>query len=158
VHAVVHPLVRAHRPDVLVTQHGCDTHAMDPQADLRVSVDAQRAAAASLHDLAHEVCGGRWLATGGGGYELVEVVPRVWAHLLGIAAHAPVDPRTPVPEGWAAHVRSLGWQAPEAMTDGADASFRPWESGCDPADPVDRAVLATRRAVFPHHGLDPWFD
>jgi acetoin utilization protein AcuC len=158
-HAVAWPLVREFAPDVLVTQHGCDTHALDPMAHFAVTVDAQRAAAASLHDLAHEVCDGRWLATGGGGYELVDVVPRCWAHLLGIAAHAPVPPATPVPPAWAEHVeRRLGHPAPRLMTDGVDVWWQPWEAGYDPADPVDQAVLATRKAVFPLHGLDPWFD
>ena len=32
------------------------------------------------------------------------------------------------------------------------------ESGYDPEDPVDRAVMATREAAFPLHGLDVWFD
>ena len=40
-----------------------------------LTVDGQRAAYLALHDLAHEVAGGRWVATGGGGYALVEVVP-----------------------------------------------------------------------------------
>jgi acetoin utilization protein AcuC len=31
----------------------------------------------------------------------------------------------------------------------------PFESGYDPADPVDRAIMATRNAVFPLHGLMP---
>ena len=158
-HAVVHPLVRAFAPEVLVTQHGCDTHLLDPLAHLAVTVDGQRAAAASLHELAHEVCGGRWLATGGGGYELVDVVPRAWTHLLGIAAHAPVPPATPVPASWAEHVAHvIGRPVPARMTDGADPWWQPWEAGYDPGDAVDRAVLATRRAAFPHHGLDPWFD
>ena len=157
-HAVAHPLVRSFRPDVIVTQHGADAHAQDPLANLSVSVDAQRAAARSLHDLAHEVCGGRWVATGGGGYDVVDVVPRVWSHLLGIAAHAPVPPATPVPAAWREHVEAQGWDAPVSMTDGADAWYTPWEAGADPSDPLDRAVLATRRAVFPNHGLDPWFD
>jgi hypothetical protein len=30
-----------------------------------------------------------------------------------------------------------------------------WANGYDPANAVDQAVLATRRAVFPEHGLDP---
>jgi acetoin utilization protein AcuC len=46
-------------------------------------------------------------------------------------------------------------RAPERMTDGADTEVRTWASGYDPANPVDRAVLATRQAVFPEHGLDP---
>jgi acetoin utilization protein AcuC len=63
-HAVVPPLLRAFRPAILVSQHGCDTHRLDPLADLRLSIDAQRAAHAAIHDLAHQVAGGRWLLTG----------------------------------------------------------------------------------------------
>jgi acetoin utilization protein AcuC len=89
----------------------------------------------------------------------VDVVPRTWTHLVGIAAHSPVDPGTAVPEDWAEYVRErFGRQAPARMTDGRDPWWRSWEVGYDPADVVDRAVMATRRAVFPLHGLDPWFD
>src|SRR4051794_37669072 len=95
--SVVPALVREFGPDVLVTQHGCDTHALDPLAHLQVSVDGQRAAAVALHDLAHEVCDGRWLALGGGGYAVIEVVPRTWTHLVALAAHAPISPDTAVP-------------------------------------------------------------
>jgi acetoin utilization protein AcuC len=41
------------------------------------------------------------------------------------------------------------------MTDGRDASYTPWSSGYDPANAADQAVLATRKAVFPLHGIDP---
>jgi acetoin utilization protein AcuC len=44
------------------------------------------------------------------------------------------------------------------MTDGGTTEYRPWATGYDPADPYDRAVMATRKAVFPLHGLDPYFD
>ncbi|MEP7026115.1 MAG: acetoin utilization protein AcuC, partial [Actinomycetota bacterium] len=59
--AVVPPLLRAFRPQILVSQHGCDTHRLDPLADLELSVDGQRAAHAAVHQLAHEMAGGRWL-------------------------------------------------------------------------------------------------
>jgi acetoin utilization protein AcuC len=158
-HAVVPPLLRAFDPDVLVTQHGCDSHVLDPLAHMALSLDGQRAAYVSLHELAHEAAGGRWVALGGGGYEVVDVVPRAWAHLVGIAAHHPVLPSTPVPQGWREYVRErLGRPAPQRMTDGRDADYRHWSSGHDPEDPVDRAVMATRKAVFPLHGLDPWYD
>ncbi len=88
-HAVVPPLVREFAPEILVTQHGCDSHADDPLADLQLSVDGQRAAYQALHGLAHEVCDGRWVATGGGGYALVRVVPRAWSHLLATIAGRP---------------------------------------------------------------------
>ena len=155
-HAVVPPVVRAFAPDVLVTQHGCDSHMDDPLAHLMLSVDGQRASYLALHDLAHEVCGGRWVATGGGGYALVEVVPRAWVHLLAIVAGRPLDPATPLPEGWRRHVEALtGWHAPTRLTDGRTPAWRDWAEGYDPDTRLDQAVHATRMAVFPFHGLDP---
>jgi acetoin utilization protein AcuC len=155
-HAVVPPLLREFAPDVLVTQHGCDSHADDPLADLQLSVDGQRAAYVALHELAHEVAGGRWVATGGGGYALVDVVPRAWSHLLAVVGGRPLDPDTAVPEAWRAHVtESLGRTAPARMSDGKPAGYRPWEEGFDPEVWLDRTVHETRMAVFPLRGLDP---
>jgi acetoin utilization protein AcuC len=155
-HAVVPELVREFRPDVLVTQHGCDSHTEDPLAHLMLTVDGQRASYLALHELAHDVCDGRWLATGGGGYALVDVVPRSWSHLLSIVGGQPLDPGTTVPEAWREHVlHRLGHQAPARMTDGRTPTYRPWGGGYDPATWLDRAVHATRTAVFPLHGLDP---
>jgi acetoin utilization protein AcuC len=155
-HAVVPPLVREFAPDILVTQQGCDSHTEDPLAHLMLTVDGQRASYAALHDLAHEVCEGRWLATGGGGYALVDVVPRAWSHLLSIVAGAPLDAALPVPEAWREHVlHRLGQRAPMRMTDGRNALYRDWRDGYDPNTWLDRAINATRTAVFPLHGLDP---
>jgi acetoin utilization protein AcuC len=152
--AVVPPLLRAFKPTVLVSQHGCDSHQLDPLAHLELSVDGQRLAQAMLHDLAHELCDGRWLATGGGGYALVQVVPRTWTHLLAVAAGVPVDPASQTPVEWRELARSLtGETAPESMTDGAPARYVPFSSGMDPGDPVDRAIMRTRTAVFAAHGL-----
>ncbi|MER7073386.1 acetoin utilization protein AcuC [Terrabacter sp. NPDC000476] len=162
-HAVAMPVVRAFKPDVLVTQHGCDTHAEDPLAHFAVTVDAQRAAADALHRLAHEVCDGRWVALGGGGYEVVSVVPRTWTHVTAIAAHQPIRTSVEVPEAWRAHVEQLfGRPGPRRMGDltaeDGPLWWRSWEMGYDPASEVDRAVMATRTAVFPLHGLDVHFD
>ena len=155
-HAVVPPLLRAFRPEVLVSQHGCDTHWLDPLADLRLSIDAQRVAHAAMHKLAHEVAGGRWLLTGGGGYEPLQVVSRTWTHLLAEAAGCPIDPRLRIPDGWREYAsRRTGQEAPETMTDGSEPVFARFESGFNPSDPVDRAIFATRSAVFPEHGLMP---
>lgn len=158
-HAVVPPLVRAFDPQILLTQHGCDSHILDPLAHMALSLDCQVESYRVLHDLAHEICGGRWVAVGGGGYELVDVVPRAWAHLVGIAAHHPVDPSSGIPPTWHDYVmKRFGRQAPQRMTDGRDPWYRSWATGHDPEDAVDRTVMATRKAVFPLHGLDPWFD
>ncbi|MEO6998793.1 MAG: acetoin utilization protein AcuC, partial [Terracoccus sp.] len=163
IHATALPLVRAFGPDVLVSQHGCDTHALDPLAHFSVTVDAQRAAADAVHRLAHEVCDGRWVALGGGGYQVVEVVPRAWTHLTAIAAHAPIPVAREVPQGWIEHVEALtGRTAPRLMGDltaeDGPLWWRSWDMGYDPGSEIDRAIMATRTAVFPLHGLDVHFD
>ncbi|WP_322750002.1 MULTISPECIES: acetoin utilization protein AcuC [unclassified Frankia] len=166
---VVPVLLRAFAPEILVTQHGCDTHFLDPLGDLTLSVEGQRASYQTLHDLAHEVCGGRWVACGGGGYALASVVPRAWTHLLAIAGHVPLDCSRPVPDDWRhtadARVRAAtgaaltGGSVPERFGDGVDIAFHPWDAGeGDPDDPLDRAVAATRREILPLHGLDPLVD
>ena len=155
-HAVVPPLLREFDPQVLVTQHGCDSHADDPLAHLMLSVDGQRLSYLALHDLAHEVAGGRWVATGGGGYSIVNAVPRAWTHLLATLAGRPLDPLVETPEAWREHVRrSLDLPAPARLTDGRTPSFRAWEDGYDPDSWLDKEINATRTQAFPCHGLDP---
>lgn len=154
--AVVPPLLEEFEPQILVTQHGCDSHPLDPLAQLAVSVDAQRRAALLMSELATAHAGGRWVATGGGGYEIVTVVPRAWAHLAAVVAGRPLALDAAVPEVWRRRVGAVvDGAVPTRFTDGVDDDFRAWAGGYDPDDAVDRAVMATRGAVFPHHGLDP---
>ena len=116
-----------------MTQHGCDSHMEDPLAHLMLSVDGQRASYLALHDLAHEVCDGRWVVTGGGGYALVDVVPRAWTHLLAIVAGRPIDPATETPQAWRDHVTAtLGRRAPSRMTDGRTPLWRDWPRATTP--------------------------
>ncbi|MGH3794414.1 MAG: acetoin utilization protein AcuC [Pseudonocardiaceae bacterium] len=154
-HAVVPSLLRVFNPDVLVTQHGADTHAEDPLADLALSVDGQRAAHLALRDLAEQTAGGHWLALGGGGYSLFRVVPRSWTHLLAAQLDRDVDPATPVPADWLAHAATVGRGValPSSMTDGAELRWTPWYGSAE--SEVDRTIRETRRAVYPLHGLDP---
>ncbi|GIZ99127.1 acetoin utilization protein AcuC [Tsukamurella sp. TY48] len=168
-HAVVPSVVREFRPQLIVSQCGCDSHAADPLTDLSLSVDGQRAAMLAMRDLADEVCDGRWLAVGGGGYQLVSVVPRAWTHLLGAVVGVDVDPATPIPQEWKDLVAQipadrLGGEAgpiPDTMGEGGDTHYTPWEpSSFDPAAPsidaaTDRFIARARSAVFPLHGLDP---
>ncbi len=155
-HAIVPPLLRQFQPQILVSQHGCDTHRLDPLAHLELTIDAQRAAHAAIHALAHDLAGGRWLLTGGGGYELVHVVPRTWTHLLAEAIGQPIDPAAQIPAAWRDYVaRRTGLTAPQEMTEGAPGAFVPFESGFDPYNSADRAIMATRNAAFPLDGLMP---
>lgn len=153
-HAVVPQLLGAFTPDVLVTQHGVDSHFEDPLAHLTLSIDGQRMSYAALHRWAHAYAQGRWIAVGGGGYEWVDVVPRAWTHLIAEMAGAGIDPHATIPEAFHAYVTArMGRPGPSTMTDGRDPWPKPFDQGFDPHDPVDAAILATRHAVFPAWGL-----
>ena len=87
VEQIVPALADAFRPTFLVTQHGCDTHAYDSLAHLRLTTRAYRAATLLMDGLAHRYAEGRWLATGGGGYDAYRVVPRSWSLVWLAQAH-----------------------------------------------------------------------
>ena len=92
------------RPTMLVTLNGSDAYVHDPLTHLRVTTGAMGRVARMLDGIAHEFAGGRWLATGGGGYDIFRAVPRSWALTWLAQAHAPVPPALPPAwlERWAA--------------------------------------------------------
>ncbi len=103
VESIVPALADAFAPTILVTQHGCDSHALDPLAHLRLTTVAYRRAAVLLDTIAHRYTEGRWLATGGGGYDAYRVVPRAWALVWLAQAHREPPEGTPLRwrERWA---------------------------------------------------------
>jgi len=147
---VVVPLVRHWVPDVLVTQLGCDTHHTDPLANMNLTTQAYREAAAKLHHLAHEAAHGRWLATGGGGYQWARVVPRAWtiyfAEMVGRAATIPDR----LPDAWVHAV------------EGGEAGTVPRTLSEEPATARGNEGAAgwvvdeVRRKIFPRHELHRW--
>jgi acetoin utilization protein AcuC len=138
-------LAAAFRPTFIVSQHGCDSHALDPLAHLRVTTDSYARACALIDRLAHEHCGGRWLATGGGGYDAYRVVPRSWALIWLAQAHVEVPTETPPDwrERWAEPARSFG-QAPlpETFLDPPGTVSADPESIVDAAHRQAEATLA----------------
>lgn len=143
--SIVPPLVTAWKPDVLVTQLGCDTHTTDPLAWLDLTTAAYRRAAVVLHGLAHEAAGGRWVATGGGGYQWARVVPRAWTIYFAEMAGAEIPDF--LPEAWLELVRhEYRMSVPEFLSEEPVPN-----RGRDEA--VDRVVAEVRSRIFPAHGL-----
>ncbi|MFM7718821.1 MAG: acetoin utilization protein AcuC [Actinomycetota bacterium] len=136
VREVVVPAVTAFRPEVLVTQLGCDTHHTDPLAHLEVTTAAYAEAARTLHRLAHDAAGGRWLATGGGGYRRVQVVPRAWT--IDFAAMAEAELDDALPASWRDAVRAESGEEPPATF--SEPAVPEREVGADAAVDAARAV------------------
>jgi acetoin utilization protein AcuC len=146
----VEPLVRAFAPDILLTQLGCDSHVTDPLAHLSLTVDDMAGIYARLHRLAHEVCDGRWVATGGGGYQLVQVVPRAWTLAFAEMTGRPLPIDTPM--GWQElAVERTRATPPRSFTD--DPVTLSPELHEQARRMADDAVEAIRRLVLPHHGV-----
>lgn len=85
--AVVPEVLRAFEPDVILSQNGCDGHELDPLTHLSATTRLYEHVPNRIHDLAHELCEGRWVATGGGGYDIWRVVPRAWTALWVAVSH-----------------------------------------------------------------------
>jgi acetoin utilization protein AcuC len=67
------------KPDIILTQNGADAHYYDPLTHLSASMNIYKRIPELAHELAHEYCDGRWIAVGGGGYDIWRVVPRAWS-------------------------------------------------------------------------------
>jgi acetoin utilization protein AcuC len=144
---VVLPLVEAWEPEVLVTQLGCDSHHSDPLANLALTTAAYQETAVLLHDLAHRSAGGRWLATGGGGYQWAAVVPRAWTIYFAEMAGAQLPDE--LPPSWVERAeREAGHRLPRSLSEPRPPATRS-------ADPraVAEVVDEVRRLVFPYHKL-----
>jgi acetoin utilization protein AcuC len=143
--SIVPPLVRKWEPDVLVTQLGCDTHYTDPLAQFGLTTTTYRRTAEALHALAHEAAQGKWMATGGGGYQWARVVPRAWT--IYFAEMSMVKLPDEIPRSWIeAAEREAGSEVPSTLSEPAVPG------GASP-DAVAAVIEQVERAVFPLHGL-----
>lgn len=133
------------KPSFIVSQHGCDTHALDPLAHLRLTTASYRRACALVDSLAHEHAEGRWFATGGGGYDAYRVVPRSWALVWLAQAHREAPERTPDDwrERWAAEAEDFG-QAPPPV----DLVDPPHTVSPDPDVIVSQALKRARESLL----------
>lgn len=145
---VVPPLLEAFRPEVLVTQLGCDTHCTDPLTNLMMTTGAYFATAQMLHELAHSTASGKWLATGGGGYQWARVVPRAWT--IYFAEMAEFTLPEELPGAFVEELeRAAGGAVPGRFAEPeiVDAAVAEGQ--------IARIVQEVRQAVFGYHGLDP---
>ena len=152
-------------PDLIVSQHGADSHAWDPLANLEVTTTAMGEAARLVDAIAHRQANGRWLATGGGGYDVYRVVPRAWALTWLAGAHRDIPDATPAAwrERWAGEAARYGQaRLPDRFDDAPNAGL-PSDAARAAIDAQATGIAAlVRRVLVPRlvrEGRDRgWWD
>ena len=136
---IVPPLLEAFQPDVLVTQLGIDTHFRDPITHLALTVQGFSRAVSSFAGKAP-----KWLALGGGGYDL-QAVARAWASAYGVMLGSPL-PDT-IPQAYAYEWRVATLSDPAEVAEAVD----PYQK--DARRFAEASVDTVRKLIFPAHGI-----
>lgn len=95
---VVIPNARAFAPHIIITQNGCDGHYLDSLTHLSLTMKSFDVIPRLTCNLAEQLCGGKLIAVGGGGYNLWQVTPRAWAYLWSNVSGRNLGDR--LPEEW----------------------------------------------------------
>lgn len=152
--AVVPPLLRSFHPDLIVVEAGVDSHYTDPITHLATTTNLWPPLIGELHGLAHELCGGRLLVTGGGGYQPHTVAPRAWTLVFAaLRERVPLDDR--LPPAWLTLCRRYAkGDVPQTLLD-REALEIPADYAEQIATLTASTIRQLQRELFPLHGLAP---
>lgn len=143
---VVPPLLKAFRPDITVTQLGVDGFRTDPLSSLNFTTNGFKSAVRRIKDITSEI-NSKWLALGGGGYNLSNV-PRAWAIAWDIMIG--VGPPDELPSSYVEMVKEMGLNE-ELLND------PPFKLTGPAAEIARRSAMRSieyiKRNIFPVHGL-----
>jgi acetoin utilization protein AcuC len=141
-------MIERFRPDVVFSNHGCDTHDWDPLTHLSLTTESLRRQAILVHDLAHSYCEGRWVAVGSGGYDWRRVVPRSWTIVWCVMTEQSFPDRLPADwcDRWST---GRGYPEPRLFLDSPEVVRLP--SRADEVDRINRKTLERVRSIA---GLD----
>ncbi|MCF6408797.1 acetoin utilization protein AcuC [Pseudalkalibacillus salsuginis] len=112
-------IVKFFKPDIIISQNGVDAHYWDPLTHLSLTMKSYRKIPELVNRAADRYTEGRWIAVGGGGYDIWRVVPRAWSMIW--AEMNGIELQGTLPEAWLTK-----WQEkapvdlPSSWDDGAD--------------------------------------
>ncbi|ADU31511.1 acetoin utilization protein AcuC [Evansella cellulosilytica] len=120
--SVMREVIAYFKPDIILTQNGADAHYYDPLTHLCGTLRLYQEIPKLAHSLAHEYCNGKWIAVGGGGYDIWRVVPRAWAAIWLEMSNQTNLLKNPIPNNWidtwqkeSPHPLPLYWDDPSNM-------------------------------------------
>jgi acetoin utilization protein AcuC len=140
--AIVPPLLEAYKPDVVVTQLGVDTFHDDPLAHEEVTTAGFVAVLRQLKTLAP-----RWIATGGGGYNVTNVA-RAWTLAWGVMNDVEIPDALPE-EAWPL-LQQAGYEG-RTLRDPDSQRSQAYRNRLRVE--VQAAIASIERHVFPLHGI-----
>lgn len=136
--AVIVPIVRAFKPDVVVAQLGVDTFRNDPLAQLDLTTNGFSHLVGKIMGMAPKL-----LALGGGGYDVLNVA-RAWT--LAWAMFNGVEPPDELPDAFLLTLKSLGLEG--SLLRDAPFPGRPGRVD-DARAEADRIITHHKRKLFP---------
>jgi len=135
---IVPPLIRAFRPDIVVTQLGVDSFYNDPLTNLHLTIHGYEKVLRQIKDLAP-----RWVALGGGGYD-VSNVARAWT--LAWAVMNGIELSNELPESYIKKAARLGVYEIELR---GGPKSHPHSQRKDIRKEAERVVSYLKETVFP---------
>ncbi len=145
---IIQPALQHFHPDLIVAQIGADSNVADPLTHLLQTVAGQLDLVGRIIGCADELCSGRIVLTGGGGYEPFSVVPRIWAGSMALLLGVEVPER--LPETWiasataAAAAHGIGLELPERTLDEAAG---PDSGGAADEQTAETALIVTQSTI-----------
>ncbi|AYC29870.1 acetoin utilization protein AcuC [Paenisporosarcina cavernae] len=122
------------QPDVILTQNGADAHYYDPLTHLYGSIDIYKEIPKLAKEMAEKYCDGKWIAVGGGGYDIWRVVPRAWS-LIWMEMNNLPQPEGSLPNAW---INAWEQYSPVPIA-------KRWDDSADMYEPIPRKQEITEK-------------
>ncbi|MHA1269001.1 MAG: acetoin utilization protein AcuC [Candidatus Helarchaeota archaeon] len=150
----VRPIIKSYKPDVVITQSGVDTHYTDPLTSMALSTSTYKKIAEFIHNLVHDVCDGKWVALGGGGYS-PDIVGKSWAIYFSVMCENLNNIPDEVPDSWIDFCKQLIKKSPDPkVIDDFDPIKSLGPDNCDKISQMNNELIdIIKEKIFPYFNI-----